>query len=644
MKLMLTLFLTLKNTQVSNITVIMSDIKPKPTSYNNLIIDFKNLLSQANQIVTVGGFVHSIRDHGGLIFIDLRSDDTIIQCVINPNQNENVFKLAENIRSEYVIKVTGRVTARTPELVNPNIITGGIEIEIDNLEIVASAKTLPFDIHNQTQLAGEEIRLKYRYLDFRRSKLRNYMNLRSKFILNLRNWFDKEGFTEIQTPILANPSPEGSRDYVVPSRLQPGKFYALPQAPQQFKQLLMVGGFTKYFQIAPCFRDEDPRADRAIGDFYQLDLEMAWANPEDIYAMFEKCIQEAIVIDKFTSRKLADTDFIKITFEDAMNKYGSDKPDLRYGLAWQDAKNIFQNSEFKIFADLCVESDSKNTNSKIQALVIKGGVDKFTRSDLDKIQDIGRQNGLPGIAYIQYTSEGAKSPIFKFFGDENQIELKKQEIEKHFQIQSGDLLLFIANTNKNLVYKAQNQMRVHIAKHLNLIDDNLLKFAWIYDFPFFEQDEETMKLDFTHNPFGIWKATDGLTPLETLKKLESEGNLLSLKAVQYDIICNGYEISSGGARNTNPEALIYAFNLIGYTEQEVKDRFGHMLEAYSYGAPNHAGFAPGIDRILMLLTGENNIREIIPFPKNGSGVDLMTNSPLTIETKALKELSLKILD
>jgi aspartyl-tRNA synthetase len=610
-------------------------------SLNNLIINFKNLSNQSG-IVTVGGFVHSIRDHGGLIFIDLRSDDELIQCVINPDKNPNVFKIAETIRNEFVIKVTGSIIARSEGLINPNIATGGIEIEINELEIVAEAKTLPFDIHNTNQLAGEEVRLKYRYLDFRRSKLRSYMNLRSKFILNLRNWFDSEDFIEVQTPILANPSPEGSRDYVVPSRLQPGKFYALPQAPQQFKQLLMVGGFTKYFQIAPCFRDEDPRADRAVGDFYQLDLEMAWAQPEDIYKMFEKCIQEAIVIPKFTDKKLADTDFLKITYQDAMNKYGSDKPDLRYKLEWADAKPIFRDSEFKVFADLCNQTNFKN--SKVQALVIRGGVEKFTRSDLDKIQDIGRQNGLPGIAYIQYTSEGAKSPIFKFFGTDEQIELKKQEIETHFNIQTGDLVLFIANSNKNLVYKAQNQMRVHIAKHLNLIDDSILKFAWIYDFPFFEEDEATGKIDFTHNPFGIWKSEEGLSPLETLKKVEASGDLLSLKAVQYDIICNGYEISSGGARNTNPDALIYAFELVGYTEEEVKNRFGHMLEAYSYGAPNHAGFAPGIDRILMLLTGENNIREIIPFPKNGSGIDLMTNSPLTIEPKALKDLNLKILD
>ena len=611
------------------------------SSLNNLIINFKNLTKKSG-IVSVGGFVHSLRDHGGLIFIDLRSDDDLVQCVINPDKNTLAFKIAETIKNEFVVKITGMVIAREENLINPNIATGEIEIEINELEIVSTAQTLPFDIHNQNQLAGEEVRLKYRYLDFRRSKLRSYMNLRSKFILNLRNWFDSEGFVEVQTPILANPSPEGSRDYVVPSRLQPGKFYALPQAPQQFKQLLMVGGFTKYFQIAPCFRDEDPRADRAVGDFYQLDLEMAWAQPEDIYKMFEKCIQEAIVIPKFTNRKLADTNFVKITYEDAMNKYGSDKPDLRFDLEWQDAKNIFRDSEFKIFADLCDQNNHKN--SKIQALVVRNGVDKFTRSDLDKIQDIGRQNGLPGIAYIQYTNEGPKSPIFKFFGNEEQIELKKKEIEECFKIQKGDLVLFIANSNKSLVYKAQNQMRVYIAKHLNLIDDSLLKFAWIYDFPFFEQDEESGKIDFTHNPFGVWKSEEGLTPLETLKKLEVSNKLLDLKAVQYDIICNGYEISSGGARNTNPEALIHAFSLVGYTKEEVKNRFGHMLEAYSYGAPNHAGFAPGIDRILMLLTGESNIREIIPFPKNGSGIDLMTNSPLTIEPKALKDLNLKILD
>ncbi|MEI6728670.1 MAG: aspartate--tRNA ligase [bacterium] len=599
-----------------------------------LTTNFKVLgKSQIGQKLEVGGFVHTIRDHGGLIFIDLRSETDLLQCVIDPTRNPEVFKLTENIHSEYVLKITGNLVSRTPETINPNLPTGEIELEIESLEIVSKAKTLPFDIHAEDKnLAGEETRLKYRFLDFRREKLKKLMWLRHKFILKTRNWFDKEGFIEVQTPILANSSPEGARDYLVPSRIHPGKFFALPQAPQQFKQLLMVGGFNKYFQIAPCFRDEDPRADRAVGDFYQIDLEMAWASQEDIFKMFERFVWDNFTDPTLTDKKLVDKEFPRLTYDQAMNMYGSDKPDLRYDLAWVDSKPLFKDSGFKVFADL-----AEDKNSRVQALVLKGQVNKFSRSDLDRIQDIGRSFGLPGIAYIQYFEDGAKSPIFKFLGEE-----KTAELAKFFDTQTGDLVLFLANPNKDIVFKAQNMIRKHIAEKLNLIDENILKFAWISDFPFYEQDDKTGKIDFCHNPFGVWKSKPGKTSLETLNEAIASNTVLDLRAIQYDITCNGYEISSGGVRNNNPESILKGFEVVGYTEEEVRAKFGHMLEAYEFGAPYHAGFAPGVDRILMILTGETNIREVIPFPKNGSGIDPMTNAPSVVSPRQLKDLGIEV--
>ena len=614
------------------------------STLSSIHTNFANInISLVGQTVTVGGFVHTIRDHGGLIFIDLRSQSDLVQCVFDPAKNSETFALAESVHSEYVLKITGIVVARSPEMINPNLPSGEIEIVANSIETVSKAKPMPFDIHAETgNLAGEETRLKYRYLDLRRAKLKAMMTKKHKLTMAVRNWFDVNDFIEVMTPILANPSPEGARDFVVPSRLHPGKFYALPQAPQQFKQLLMVGGFNKYFQVAPCFRDEDPRADRHPGDFYQIDAEIAWADQDDIFAMNEKFACETL--EQFTHLTIPNEDktngFIKIKYDEAMSMYGSDKPDLRYALPWTDAKSVFTNSGFKIFADMCMDN-----NHKVQALVIKGGNDKFSRSDLDKVQDIGRQYGLPGIAYIQYTTEGEKSPIFKFFGDEAVQEIKKAEIKAHFQLQTGDLVLFIANKDKNIVHKAQNQMRQHIARHLDKIDGgfinkNILKFAWVYDFPFFEIEDG--KIDFAHNPFGVWYNPDGKTKMEVLTDAKNNDKLDTLRAVQYDLTLNGYEILSGGVRNSNAETLMEAFKTVGYTEEEIMIKFKHMMEAYQYGAPSHAGFAWGIDRLFMVLTQEDNIREVIAFPKNGQGMDTMTNSPSAIQPKALRDLSIKL--
>ena len=616
-----------------------------------MLVDFSTISVQnIGQTITVGGFVSSIRDHGGLIFIDLRSETQLLQCVINPEKNPTYFAVAEQIHNEYVLRISGHIIAREEGLINPNIATGSVELEIETLEIVATAKTLPFDIHaKDSQLANEEIRLKYRYLDLRREKLKNLMWKKHELFLAARNWFAKEKFIEVQTPILANSSPEGARDFLVPSRLHPGKFYALPQAPQQFKQLLMVGGFNRYMQIAPCFRDEDPRSDRHPGDFYQIDAEVAWADQDEIYDICWRLISE--VFAGHTNKKLV-SHFPKIRYDDAMNWYGSDRPELRISqqvsekkpfvdqvsqLAWVDAKSVFDGSEFKVFADLC-----SNPSSRVQALIIKNAVDKFSRAHFDKIQDIGRSFGLPGIAYIQYTSDGAKSPIFKFFGDEAAQATKQAEIQNYFGAEIGDIVLFLAHENKELIFKAQHAIRIHVAKKLEILDENSLAFAWIYNFPFFEADEKTGTVDFAHNPFGIFQAWEGLTHLQTLEKAKTENRLLEIRAIQYDIACNGYEVLSGGRRNNIPELLMESFKTVGYTEEEVTRKFKHMLEAYTYGAPPHAGFAWGVERILMILNDEDNIREVIAFPKNGSGLDAMLDSPTVVSKKQLSELHIQV--
>jgi len=601
------------------------------------ITDFASLTSKIGEKkVEVAGFVHSIRDHGGLIFVDVRSNGELLQCTANPTLFAEAFAVCESLHNEYTVVLKGTVQARDSDAINPNIATGKIELMIELATVISTAKPMPFNIHAEdNQLAGEEIRLKYRYLDLRREKLHKLMKTRHKMFLEVRNWFDAEDFVEIATPILANSSPEGARDFLVPSRLQQGSFYALPQAPQQFKQLLMVGGFSKYFQIAACFRDEDPRADRAYGEFYQIDAEIAWADPEYIRALSEKLVRE--VFSKFTAKKLASPEFIQIDHAEALEKYGSDKPDLRYDLAWKDVKPLFVGSGFGAFANLCGVD-----TARVQALIVPGGADKFSRSDLDKVQEIGRSFGLPGIAYIQVGESEMKSPIFKFLADsEAEIEAKKAEIKQYLGLKNNDLVLFIANENRHIVYKAQHEMRKYIGRHLTLIDDSVMQFVWINNFPFFEKDEKTGKIEFGHNPFSVWKGG-----LATLQEAQTKGEeaLLALKAQQYDIAVNGYEVLSGGVRNQDPVALREVFKICGYTDEEVESKFGHMLEAYSYGAPTHAGFAWGIDRLFMVLVGEENIREIFAFPKNGSGFDLMMKSPSDVRDSQLKELGIKVLN
>jgi aspartyl-tRNA synthetase len=577
--------------------------------------------------LTVGGFVHTVRDHGGLIFFDLRQGYDLLQCVIDPEKQPEFFKIAEEVHTEYVLKITGEIIARSSETINPNLPTGEIEVEISELEIVSKAKTPPFDVHaDQDNLSGEDIRLKYRYLDLRREHLQKLLKKKHDLLLQVRNWFSDQEFTEIQTPILANSTPEGARDFLVPSRLHPGKFYALPQAPQQFKQLLMVGGIKKYIQMAPCFRDEDPRADRHPGDFYQIDGEVAWAQEEDIYELSKKLIEEVFIPFSGKKQVLAET-LPKIGYFESMDTYGTDKPDIRYELKWEGVKELFKDSGFEVFAKLAEKS-----GARVQALHIKGAVNEFSRSDLDRVQALGRDHGLPGIAYIQYFEDGAKSPIFKFLGEE-----KSAEVQEHFGAETGDLILFVANEDKQIVWKAINAIRQHIGAKLGLIKDEEIQFVWIDRFPLFETDEDTGEMVFTHNPFSAWEGG-----LEGLKKAEQDGTLTELYALQYDIGVNGYEVLSGGVRNTDPEAQLRALELAGYTEGEVREKFGHMLEAYTYGSPVHAGFAWGFDRLFMVLTDEENIREVIAFPKNGRAVDPMTGAPSEVNPKQLQELGIKL--
>jgi aspartyl-tRNA synthetase len=591
-----------------------------------MIVDFPQIADEIGNDIEIGGFVHSVRDHGGLIFIDLRSETDILQCVVHP-ENTAAFANAEQIRSECVLRIQGKVGARTAETINPNISTGKVEVVVSELEIVAHAEVLPFEPHlAEDKIAGEEIRLQYRYLDFRREKLKKLLWKKHELILAVRNWFAAEQFIEVQTPILANSSPEGARDFLVPSRIHPGTFYALPQAPQQFKQLLMVGGFNKYFQIAPCFRDEDPRADRHPGDFYQIDAELAWADPESILQLCQKLVVD--VFSKYTDKRLVSPQFSRISYQQALETYGSDKPDLRYDLQWQSVKEVFAGSGFAAFANLA----SQDT-ARVQALVVKGVVSEFSRSDLDRVQAIGREAGLPGIAYIQYLPEETKSPIFKFL-DADTI----TNLEKTLDCGKGDLVFFLANEDKELIFKAQHNIRKHLGEKLKLIDHDTLHFVWVEDFPFFET-ADTGDIDFGHNPFGAWQGG-----LPALQEAVANDTLDQIVAYQYDIACNGYEVLSGGVRNQNPEALKAAFQAVGYSEAEVQKQFGHMLQAYTYGAPPHAGFAWGLDRLFMVLLGEDNIREVIAFPKNGSAQDTMLASPSVASDKQLKELGIGLVD
>ena len=570
--------------------------------------------------ISLSGWINKKRDHGNLLFIDLRDNFGITQCVID--KSNEIFKKIEKLSLETVIKIMGVVIERSNETINKNISTGEIEVKINNIDILGKTKELPMPVFSDQEYA-EEIRLKYRFLDLRRKKIHQNIILRSKVISFIRNEMQKLGFLEFQTPILTSSSPEGARDFLVPSRLNPGKFYALPQAPQQFKQLIMVSGFDKYFQIAPCFRDEDARADRSPGEFYQLDVEMSFVEQEDVFGVIETLFLK--LFKTFSNKKILHEKFPRITYEDAMLKYGSDKPDLRNPLEISDLTIIFEREDvkFDIFKKLV------KSGFLVRALVTKNTKDK-PRSFFDGIDRWAKEQGSSGLAYFTLEKDdkiNAKGPIGKFFSENALLEIMKLT-----NANIGDTV-FLSCGKKNDVEKILSVARNKIAEDLNLIDNKIFSFCWIIDYPMYEIDETTKKIKFSHNPFSM--------PQGEINKLDLS-NPLNIKAYQYDIVCNGIELSSGAIRNHVPELMYKLFEIAGYSKNDVNSKFSGMINALSYGAPPHGGIAPGIDRIVMLLANEKNIREITMFPMNQNAQDLMMNAPCEISEDQLKELNLSL--
>ncbi len=561
----------------------------------------------------LSGWIHSVRDHGGVIFIDLRDHYGKTQIVVNPKME--FYQELEKWRVETVVCFTGEVVARTPETVNPKLATGEIELVAEAMDVLGETEQIPFQVAKDEQ-APEAMRLEYRFLDLRRDELHHNIVLRSKIIQTVRQKMWEMGFTEYQTPILTSSSPEGARDYLVPSRVHPGQFYALPQSPQQFKQLLMVAGFDKYFQIAPCFRDEDARADRSPGEFYQLDIEMSFATQEDVFKVCEDLLEE--VFTKYTDKKVTHAPYPRIPFREAMEKYGTDKPDLRNPLFMIDLSEFFRNAGFKAF------SSTVEKGGVVKGIRVPGIVGVQPRTFYDKMEAFAKENGAKGLGYIMWTREGEiKGPIAKFLKPEELTEL-----EKLASIENGDALFFMCDTRAK-ANELGGKVRTRFAEKLNLIDPNEFQFCWIVDFPFFEKDEETGAIIFSHNPFSMPQG--GMDAL--LNK-----NPLEILAYQYDIVCNGIELSSGAVRNHQPELMYKAFEMTGYSREVVDSKFGGMIKAFKLGAPPHAGVAPGIDRMVMLLTDSPNIREVIAFPFNQQAQDLMMNAPSEVDMKQLREL------
>ena len=566
------------------------------------------------QTVTVQGWVQTRRDHGGLIFIDIRDHTGIVQLVINPEHAE-AFAVAEQLRDEFVISAAGVVKEREEGLKNDKIPTGSVEIVVSSLDILNRAEALPIQPFAEAQ-AGEELRLKYRYLDLRRPKMQHILRRRAEMFSTIRSYMEGNDFTEVTTPILANSSPEGARDFLIPSRLQEGKFYALPQAPQQFKQLLMVGGVSRYYQLAACFRDEDPRADRLYGEFYQLDTEMSFVDDgETVRQMFDPLIKK--LSSEFAGKRLLSDEIPRIAYAEAMEKYGSDKPDLRFGMELVELTDTFASTEFGVF---------KNAEA-IKAIRVPDGAN-LSRKQIDNFTEIAKSEGAGGLAYIVYENGEARSPVAKFL-----TEGELAAVRERTGAVDGDAVFFGAD-KRATVNKVLGRLRSEFADHFSLKDPNVIALCWIVDFPFYEWDDTKKKVDFGHNPFSMPRG--GVTALDAATDEEK----LAIVADQYDMVMNGYEICSGGVRNHNPEVLYRVFGLLGYDQAYVDDKFGAMINAFKYGAPPHAGCAFGIDRMFMELMGESNIREIVAFPKNGSGVDVMMNSPSTVDPAQLKDLGL----
>jgi aspartyl-tRNA synthetase len=572
--------------------------------------------SHVGKQVRLSGWVHRKRDHGNLVFVDLRDHYGLTQCVLE--NGSEAFKIVEGLKNETVVTFEGEVVKRSDETNNDKMPTGAVELVITKATVQSVAETLPLQVNADVEFP-EETRLIYRFLDLRREKIHQNVVLRSKIISSIRNRMIEQGFLEYQTPILTSSSPEGARDFLVPSRLHPGKFYALPQAPQQFKQLLMVAGFDRYFQIAPCFRDEDARADRSPGEFYQLDVEMSFVTQDDVFNAIEPVLTS--VFKEFANGKtVSDYPYPRISFDDSMLKYGSDKPDLRNPLLISDVSEVFKDSDFSVFAKVVANG------GYVRAIGVPN-TEGQARSFFDKLNSWAQEAGMPGLGYINFAQDGTKGPIAKFLNAD-----KLQQLQDICNVGIGSSIFFVCDLKALKAAKNAGLARTKIAQELDLIAKDQFKFCWIVDFPMYEQDEDTGKIDFSHNPFSMPQG--GLETLNTT-------NPLDIKAFQYDIVCNGIELCSGAIRNHLPEVMYRAFEIAGYTQSDVEERFGGLLNAFKYGAPPHGGCAPGVDRIVMLLADEPNIREIIAFPLNQQGLDLLMQAPSVVEPERLKELHIR---
>jgi aspartyl-tRNA synthetase len=575
----------------------------------------------AGKAARLSGWVHRVRDHGGLLFIDLRDHYGLTQCVVDPS--DAAFKAAEQVRAEWVIRVDGDVVTREGDTVNPNLPTGEVELRIRALEVLSKADELPLPVFGEPDYP-EDIRLKYRFLDLRRDTIHKNIMKRAAIVSSLRRRMTDEGFFEFQTPILTASSPEGARDFLVPSRMHPGKFYALPQAPQQFKQLIMIAGFDRYFQIAPCFRDEDARADRSPGEFYQLDIEMSFVTQEDVFQAVEPVLRG--LFEEFGDGKPVTPVFPRIPYDEAISKYGTDKPDLRNPLLMHDVSEHFRGSGFKVFAGM-LEKDAK---ARVWAIPAPGG---GSRAFCDRMNSWAQQQGQPGLGYIFFREGEAAGPIAKNIGPERAAALKAQ-----LGLKEGDAVFFAAGDPAKF-YKFAGEARTKVGGELNLIAKDRFEFCWITDFPFYEWNEDEKKIDFSHNPFSMPQG--GMEALEAAAKKGDEA-LLALKANQYDIVCNGVELSSGAIRNHKPELMYKAFEIAGYGPEVVDAKFGGMIRALKFGAPPHGGIAPGVDRIVMLLCGAENLRDVTMFPLNQQAEDLLMGAPSEVSAKQLRELHIRL--
>ena len=574
-------------------------------------------MSDVGRTVRLSGWVHRKRDHGGLLFLDLRDNFGLTQVVLHAGSPH--LATAEGLRLESVVTVTGRVVARAASAVNPKLATGEIEVEADDLVVQSTADPLPLQVNSDADVA-EETRLRYRFLDLRREKVHRNVLLRSRVIASIRRRMLEQGFTEFQTPILTASSPEGARDYLVPSRLHPGNFYALPQAPQQFKQLLMVSGFDRYFQIAPCFRDEDSRADRSPGEFYQLDVEMSFVTQDDVFAALEPVLH-GVFAEFRPEAQVTSPPFPRIPYEEALRRYGSDKPDLRNPLEISDATEVFRGSGFAVFAHAIAERRA------VVRAVRAPGASAQPRSFFDKLNQWARDQGAPGLGYVVLADGGARGPIAKFLDETRLAALRAAS-----GAVDGDAIFFVCDA-PDAAARLAGRARGRIGEDLDVIEQNAFRFCWVTDFPMYERNEESGTIEFSHNPFSMPQG--GLEALETRDPL-------TIKAYQYDIVCNGVELSSGAIRNHRPDIMYKAFAIAGYSREDVEARFGGMLSAFRYGAPPHGGSAPGIDRIVMLIAGESNIREVIAFPMNQGAEDLLMQAPAPVPPQRLKELHIKL--